>query len=146
MQKWSCCLNFTSTIFFWHALWRKTEKIGKAQRQFNQNCCKIDHTAAASHLVQSFDYDQNVSNPRSPQQVGFSYFISSRKCSLFGIHDEITDIQTNYLLDEAFEVGKVPNAVVSQLHHYFESHPADNLTLFWDNCVTQNKDNYLVHY
>lgn len=114
--------------------------LAKAQRQFYQNCCQIDDTTTFSHLVLSFDYAQNVCYPRSPQQVR-SYFKTSRKCSLFGIHD-----QTNYLLDEAFDVGKGPNAIISQLHHYFESHSTENLTLFCDNCVTQNKNNCVVHY
>lgn len=38
-----------------------------AERQFYQNCCKIEDTATASQLVLSFDYAQNVSYGRSPQ-------------------------------------------------------------------------------
>lgn len=118
----------------------------KTQRQFYENCCKIDDDAAASYLMLSFDYAQNVSYSRSPQQVGPAYFKSSRKCSLVGIHDEISEVQTNYLLDEAFDVGKGPNAVISQLYHYLQSHPAENLTLFCDNCVAQSKNNCMIHY
>lgn len=120
----------------------------KGQRQFYQQCCKVidSNEPATSTLTLSYDYAQNVSYPSRPQQTGSSYFKAARKCSLFGIHNEITKVQTNYLLDEEFEIGKGPNAVISQIHHYFETNPAENLVLFCDNCVAQNKNNCMLHY
>ncbi|KAF2898996.1 hypothetical protein ILUMI_07183, partial [Ignelater luminosus] len=70
----------------------------------------------------------------NPQQVGSAYFKASHKCSIFGIHDEKTGIQTNFLIDEANDIGKGPNATISMLYHYLETHPpVDTLILFADN-------------
>lgn len=120
----------------------------KGQRQFYQQWCKTisSNEPETSTLVLSYDYAQNVSYPSSPQQTGSSYFKAARKCSLFGVHNEITKVQTNYLLDEEFGIGKGPNAVISQIHHYFETNQAENLVLFCDNCVAQNKNNCMLHY
>ncbi len=38
------------------------------------------------------------------------------------------------------------NFIINQLHHYLELHPAENLTVFCDNCVAQNKNNCVIHY
>ena len=86
----------------------------KRQREFYQQCCKVDDGKkdTTSTLVISVDYGQKVSYHPSPQQVGSAYFKADRKCSTFGMHNEITKVQTNYLLDEEFEIGKGPNAVL----------------------------------
>lgn len=120
----------------------------KRQREFYQKCCKMVDSKkdTTSTLVVSFDYAQNVSYPSSPQQVGSAYFKAARKCSIFGLHNEFTRIQTNYLLDEEFEIGKGPNAVISQIHNYFEMNAVKNFVLFCDNCVAQNKNNAMIHY
>lgn len=116
----------------------------KRQREFYQQCCKMSD--AYSTLVVSFDYAQNISYPSSPQQVGTAYFKAARKCLIFGIHNEFTNVQSNYLLDEEFEIGKGPNAVISQIHDYFTKNAVKNLVLFCDNCVAQNKNNAMMHY
>lgn len=48
----------------------------------------------------------------TPQQVGGAYFKIARKCSMFGIYDERSGIQTNYLIDKS-SIGKGSNAIVS---------------------------------
>lgn len=95
----------------------------------------------------SFDFSQSLRYPYSPLQVGSEYFASTRKCDLFGIHDERNEEQVNYLIDEGDSIGKGPNAVISLLHHYIESRPRVNtLVLFADNCVGQNKNNAMIQY
>lgn len=109
----------------------------KSQRQFYQQYCNTNfpNNPLTSTLVFSYDYAHNVSYPSSPQQTGLSYFKATRKCSLFSVHNEITKVQTNYLLDQEFDIGKGLNAVICQIHHYFETNVAENLVLFCDNCV-----------
>lgn len=97
----------------------------------------------------SFDYAQQLHFPSSPQQVGPLYFLTPRKCQLFGITNEAKGEQVNYLIDESDSVGKGANAVVSLVHHYLESHissPNQQLLFNADNCVGQNKNNCLMQY
>lgn len=98
-------------------------------------------------LVNSFDYAQNVAYPSSPQQVGSSYFKANRKCTIFGIKNERTHVQTNFLVDEKDNVGKGANATISMIHSFLEKNECQNLVFFADNCVGQNKNNNTVlHY
>lgn len=57
----------------------------------------------------SFDFSQNIHYPFSPQQRGPLYFVTARKCNVFGIHDERSGIQTNYLIGEFDMVKKGAN-------------------------------------
>lgn len=119
----------------------------KNQREFyNLYRDKSKEKNLSSLLVLSFDYAQNVSYPSSPQQVGSSFFKANRKCGLFGINNEATHIQTNITIDEEDITGKGANAVISMLDYYFNNNSAENIILFADNCVGQNKNNALLHY
>ena len=100
-----------------------------------------------SHI--SFDYAQQIHYPFSSEQVGSAYFKTPRKCGIFGTCEEAPgDIQVNYLIDEAEQVGKGANAVVSMLDHYLSNHwqPTPVLFLHADNCVGQNKNNTMIQY
>ena len=96
----------------------------------------------------SFDYAQQVHFPNDPQQPGPAYFLSARKCQIFGICCEPLGKQVNYLIDEEEVIGKGANATVSLLHHYLCAHAQqeDHLLLHADNCIGQNKNNCLIHY
>lgn len=119
----------------------------KIQRDsYNQHRIEAKSTENSSSKVLSFDYAQNVSYPSSPQQVGSSYFKALRKCSIFGIQDEATHIQTNILIDENDNVGKGANCVISMLDYYLDNITAKKIVLYSDNCVGQNKNNAVVHY
>ena len=83
-----------------------------------------------SFRVFSFDFAESLKFPRSPLQVGSSYFQSLRTAEVFGIHNEGTGVQHNFLVDEAQTIGKGANAIV----------------LFADNCVGRNKNNGLLQY
>lgn len=96
---------------------------------YNECCCDLKMTDNSTVLVISFDFAQNVSYPSGPQCTGQSYFKSARKCNIFGILNEITKIQTNYLIDENEAIGKGPNATVSMLHQYLEANPADGIRI-----------------
>lgn len=96
--------------------------------------------------VLSFDFAEQVHIPSSARQVGSAYFRTARKCGAFGIFDERTNTQSNYLINEADSIGKGPDTVLSMLHHYLETHNAPVLVLFADNCVGQNKNNAMLNY
>ena len=98
----------------------------------------------------SFDFAQQLQFPSSPQQVGPIYFLSPRKCQLFGVSCEGKSEQVNYLIDENDNPGKGANCVVSMLHHYLETYANVRfdqlLYLHVDNAVGQNKNNAMMQY
>ena len=54
----------------------------------------------------------------------------------------------NYLIDEACNVGKGANSIISMLHHFLENHGfgETHLHLHADNCSGQNKNRYMMAY
>ncbi len=101
----------------------------------------------SEHLVISMDFAQNVSFPSGPQQVGTAYFKSARKAAIFGITNERQNIQHTFCIDESDLIGKGPNTVLSMLDYYLcNIHPKNNLIIFADNCVSQNKNNTVIRY
>ena len=94
----------------------------------------------------SFDYAQQLHYPSNPLQPGPIYFLTPRKCGIFGVCVEAIPMQINYLIDEAVDTGKGSNSVISYLHHFFSvySMGSMNLTLHADNCSGQNKNNIMM--
>ena len=84
----------------------------------------------------SFDYAQQVKIttehdncynrcthfPSDPLQPGPIYFLTPRKCGVFGVCCEAIPEQVNYLIDECMDTGKGANTVISYLHHYLQNH------------------------
>ena len=68
----------------------------------------------------SFDFAQQIHYPSNAAQPGPMYFLTARKCAIFGICCEGCPKQANYLIDESVNCSKGSNAVVSYLHHFFE--------------------------
>jgi hypothetical protein len=54
----------------------------------------------------SFDYAQQVHYPSDPLQPGPIYFLTPRKCTVFGVNCEALPRQINFLTDEAGDCGK----------------------------------------
>jgi hypothetical protein len=96
----------------------------------------------------SFDMAQQVHYPCDPLQPGPMYFLTPRKCGIFGVCNEALPRQVNYLIDEAVDTGKAANNIISKLHHFFATHGSgeEDLHLHADNCTGQNKNNAMVHY
>ena len=63
------------------------------------------------------------------------------RCVCEGIPRQVT-----YLIDEASDVGKGANTVISFLHHFFQHHGLGEVDvgLHADNCVGQNKNNAVL--
>ena len=91
---------------------------------------------------------QQVHYPSDPLQPGPIYFLTPRKCGIFGVCCEALPRQINYLIDEACDTGKGANTIVSMLHHFFQEHGLGEVDvhLHADNCVGQNKNNSMLHY
>ena len=96
----------------------------------------------------SFDMAQQVHYPSDPLQPGPIYFLTPRKCGIFGVCCEAVPRQINYLIDEASNTGKGANTIISLLHHFLEHHGLgeSDLHLHVDNCVGQNINNTMLHY
>ena len=94
----------------------------------------------------SFDMAQQIHYPSNPLQPGPIYFLTPRKCAIFGVCCEAIPRQINYLIDEACDTGKGSNTIVSLLHHFFEVHGLGetHVHLHADNCVGQNKNNTMA--
>ena len=71
-----------------------------------------------------------------PLQPGPMYFLTPRKCAIFGVCCEALPRQINYLINEAVDMGISLNAIVSMLHHFFVHHgPGEEVVhLHADNC------------
>ena len=56
--------------------------------------------------------------------------------------------QVTYLIDEAFNVGKGANLIISTLHHFFQTHRIGekSVHLHADNCAGQNKNRFMMYY
>jgi hypothetical protein len=54
----------------------------------------------------SFDYAQQVFFPCDPLQPGPMYFLTPRKCGVFGVCCEALPRQVNYLIDEGMAIDK----------------------------------------
>ena len=81
-------------------------------------------------------------------QPGPIYFLTPRKCAVFGVNCEALPRQVNFLCDEAGCCGKGAIIVVSQLHYFFAKHGLGEKEVFLhsDNCTGQNKNNTMLQY
>ena len=126
----------------------------KARAEYNQQITTC-HEAYNSPTVgedvpmhYSYDFAQQVHFPNNPLQPGPAYFLTARKCQIFGVACEPLGWQVNYLIDEADVVGKGANTTISLLHHFFEerAEKGKEVYLHADNCVGQNKNNATMQY
>ncbi|KAJ8322330.1 hypothetical protein KUTeg_000801 [Tegillarca granosa] len=111
--------------------------IAESKENFNNlgNDNKLTGNVAASLdtcMHYSWDYAQTVHYPHHAQQSSPIYFKTPRKCHVFG---------TFYLVNEAENPGKGPNAVVSFVHHYFACYDygEKDACIHFDNCGLHRK-------
>ena len=82
----------------------------------------LQRTAPNSRDIQlhySFDFAQQVHLPSNAAQPGPMYFLTPRKCAIFGVCCEGIPKQVNFLVDEAVNVSKGSIGVISYLHFFF---------------------------
>lgn len=96
----------------------------------------------------SFDMAWPVYYPYDPLHPTCMDSLMPRKCNIFGVCCEAIPRQVNYLIDEAVDMGKGSNSIVSMLHHYFTYHGLGEkiVHLHADNCSGQNKNSTMVNY
>lgn len=78
------------------------------------------------------------------------YFLTPRKCGLFGVSCEGLQKQVNYLIDEGMSSTKGSNEVISYMHNFFSNFGVGvgetEVDLHCDNCSGQNKNNFMLWY
>ncbi|RGB24601.1 hypothetical protein C1646_772843 [Rhizophagus diaphanus] len=96
----------------------------------------------------SWDFAEAVQIPYSSQQEGATYFKSLYKVQVFGVCEDGTPRQVNYLIPEDENVGKGADITISLVHHYFEKHGLGEkrVIIHADNCTGQNKNNAMIMY
>lgn len=96
----------------------------------------------------SFDFAQQVHLPSNAAQPGPMYFLTPRKCGIFGVCCEGIPQQVNFLIDEGVNVSKDSVGVISYLHYFFATYGLgeQRVQLHCDNCSGQNKNNYVLWY
>lgn len=73
----------------------------------------------------SFDFAQQLHYPCNPLQPGPIYFLTPRKCGIFGLCCEALPMQVDYLIDEAVDTGKGSNM----------GYTTSSLFMEWDRCI-----------
>ena len=96
----------------------------------------------------SFDFAQQVHFSFDCQQSGPEYFKTVKKCGVFGVCNDCTNVPVNYLINEEESPRKGADCVISLVHHYLENYSsgASSVLLQADNCVGQNKNNCTMQY
>ena len=90
----------------------------EASKQWKDHCENHSELPYSGFMHYSFDYAQQIHYPFNDQQPGPAYFLTARKCGLFGVCNEAQSKQVNYLIDEADTTGKGANLTISYVHHY----------------------------
>ena len=70
----------------------------------------------------SFDFAQQAHCLLDCQQTGSEYFKTAKKCGVFGVCNDCTNVQVNYLINEEENPGKGADYVISLVHHYLENY------------------------
>ena len=111
-------------------------------------CSNTSNNSKDIKVHYSFDYAQQVHYPSDPLQPGPIYFLTPRKCTVFGVACEALPRQINFLTDEAGDCGKGANAVVSRIHYFFDHHGfgEKDVYLHADNCTGQNKNSCMMQH
>ena len=120
----------------------------EATEQWKEHCEKHPRLPYKGWMHYSFDYAQQIHYPFNEQQPGPAYFLTARKCQLFGVCSEAQSKQVNFLIDEADTTGKGANTTISYVHHFLETQNVgeERAKLHCDNCVGQNKNNAFMFY
>lgn len=102
----------------------------------------------------SFDFAQSIQFPHRTQQISVLYFTRLMQVGLFGICDDGTGIQDNFIFDEGQTIGPDgstshgPDTVCSCLYHKIKDKAAviKKLSFHADNCPGQNKHQTMMHF
>ena len=123
--------------------------IGQAREELQES--QEGEPVEYAHLT--FDFAQQLELPQHTRQVGPLYFKSRFRVQIFGICEEASRKQFNYIFHEGETIGADskqshgPNAVISMVHHHLQEHIAQPVVhMHCDNCVGQNKNRFVLGY
>lgn len=124
----------------------KKKQTVKAREAYSEH--RIRTALEDNKIVLSFDFAENILLLYHFHQPGIFFFKSKRKIELFGITNERSNEQLNYLIDECHRISKGLNMVISLLHHYLTTFvpQGTDLMLYADNCPAQNKNQIMLSY
>ncbi|KAG7481875.1 hypothetical protein JOB18_007261 [Solea senegalensis] len=96
----------------------------------------------------NFDFAQQMHFPSNPLQPGLMYFLTPRKCGLFGVSCEGLQKQVNFLTDEGRSSSKGSDEAISYIHHFFGKFGVGetDVDLHCDNCTGLHKNNSMLWY
>ncbi|KAK5648093.1 hypothetical protein RI129_002985 [Pyrocoelia pectoralis] len=97
-------------------------------------------------MVICFDYQKNL--PLPVTNIKDEYYLRQLWLHNFCINNIVTNCATMYLYTENY-AGKGPNEVISCLNHFIKKKKNQGmvkLSIFCDNCFSQNKNRYLFSY
>ena len=130
-------------------------EVAQLKREYYLDCIHKAEESIANEVDPlyghyTFDFAQSVQVPYHAKQVGPLYFKSPLKVNLFGICNDGTKLQTNYIYDELQSIGQwfQSSRVILMLDHYFDIHSLNEpfCHLHADNCVGQNKNRFVLGY
>jgi hypothetical protein len=124
---------------------KEREKIDK---NYLQNQGKVEYCSTDANAHYSFDWSQNVQIPYSSQQASQMYFLTALKVHLFGIQNEATKEQLNFVLSENELLNKGINGTFSLVLAGIKqfNRGEEHLKLTCDNAVGQNKNNATIQF
>lgn len=124
----------------------REEFVKSKMKKSHRGSQKLNSYEGTVHV--SFDFAQQIHIPSNPQQPGPLYFLVPFKVAVFGIANDTDQSQANYLIPEPINVSKGANAIISYLDNFFENYTygEKHIHLHADNCIGQNKNNYVISY
>jgi len=100
-------------------------------------------------FTEVFDYAEKVRIPNFLNQPKQLYFKSGLKVDLFGIANNTSGFQHNFVLPEGhWPADKSINSVASMIWYYIRTYQNDKriIHLMADNCTGQNKNRYMLWF
>jgi len=97
--------------------------------------CQVHYPSDSFLLIESVQY---LAYPKNCAKTGMS--ITTAIHSVY--------LQVNYLIDEAYNIGKGANTIISILYHFLANHSTGTTKHHFHtvNCCRQNKNRYLMYY
>jgi len=95
--------------------------------------------------VIGFDYKKNINLPYDHIQSQLLYYKSKMNINVFGIFDEQNE-KINVCIYNEISGTKSKNEIATMLMSYLHNIESNNLILYADNCIGQNKNNYIMQF
>ena len=115
---------------------------------FNQSVKDSRNNVANDSIQLTFDYAQKILIPLyGSDQPGPIFYVAGLKMDLFGIANNTTGVQHNFVLPEGhWPQAKTSSPIISMLTYYIDTNlpHVKFLKLMADNCSGQNKNRWMI--